>query len=454
MSKRRNTLNQAGNLTASAHGETEPPPGLSDLPRLVMDLKADGVFERYKAAQNIRRLLSIENPPAATTVEVGALPPLVEALKQEQSSELQFEAAWALTNIASTDFTKQVVQSGAVPSLIKLLSSSSADVREQAAWCLGNIAGDCPDLRDLVLDNGALDPILQNVQAPATISLLRNTVWSLSNLCRGKPAVRTEVATKVTPLLAQVLMQCQDDDTLIDTCWALSYITDGDNERIDILVQQKQVVPVLVGYLSHRSAQLIAPALRTLGNIVTGNDEQTQLVLDSGILPNMLNLLQHPKKALRKEACWLISNVAAGSKAQISMLLDEPRLIPEVLQHLAWGQWEVREEAAWAISNLCMSKDHVVQAVQMGAIRPLCEVLTASDPSLVLVVLNALESILQVSEDQGLDYDERIEDCEGLDKLEELQGHKNEDIYIKAVQILERYYPANDGEDDPALGGD
>ena len=56
----------------------------------------------------------------------------------------QFEAAWALTNVASgsTDQCQQVVDAGGARLFARLLSVSDTAVRTQAAWALGNITGD------------------------------------------------------------------------------------------------------------------------------------------------------------------------------------------------------------------------------------------------------------------------------------------------------------------------
>ena len=103
---------------------------------------------------------------------------------------------------------------------------------------------------------------------------------------------------------------------------------------------------------------MLVPALRTVGNIVTGDDMQTQIVINCGALPCLHNLLTTShKKSIKKEACWTISNITAGTKEQIQSVVDAG-IVPPLVHLLATAEFDIKKEAAWAISNATSGGSH------------------------------------------------------------------------------------------------
>lgn len=86
--------------------------------------------------------------------------------------------------------------------------------------------------------------------------------------------------------------------------------------------------------------------------------------------------------------------------------------------------------------------------MSQGCIKPFCDLLVCPDPRIVTVSLEGLENILKVGEvEKNLGntgevnfYAQLIDDAEGLEKIENLQSHDNNEIYEKAVKILETYW--------------
>jgi len=346
-----------------------------------------------------------------------------------------------------------VIANGAVPIFVQLLMSPNDDVREQAVWALGNIAGDSPECRDLVLTQGVLQPLLEQLNPNSKMSMLRNATWTLSNLCRGKPQPAWGMVTPALPILAQLIFST-DDEVLADGCWALSYLSDGPNEKIQAVLDLG-ICGRIVDLMGHPPASVQTPALRTAGNIVTGDDNQTQTVINCGALSRLLALLGSPKKGIRKEACWTISNITAGTREQIQAVI-EGNIIPPLVHLLQVAEFDIKKEAAWSISNATSggSEEQIKYLVQQGCIKPLCDLLSCNDPRLVTVALEGIENVLKAGEleaqaNSGTNpYVTFVDEAEGLDKLEQLQNHQNEDVYKKAVHILETYFGLDDEEDD------
>jgi HEAT repeat protein len=419
---------------------------------------SDDPAQQLKATRHFRRLVSIHlHPPIKEVIESGiVIPRLVQFLQlQDQPSlqfksvwdkpSLQFESAWALTNISSgtSEQTHKVVESGAVPIFIALLQSSSEDIRDRVVCALGNIAGNSVKSRDLVLSLGALPALIGVVHSfieHSRLSAIRKAAWSLSNLCRNKPPPDFTITRQALPLLSR-LIYSKDPETVTNACWALSYLSEGSNDHIAALIEAG-IAPRLIELLESSQTTVHAPALRTVGNMVTGSDSQTQTIIDLNVLPALLLMLDYPTKNIRKEACWTISNITAGTDTQIQAVID-CGIFRKIIELLESAELAIQQEAAWTVSNATAggNPQQILYIAQQGASPLLCSMLKVSDQITVVVALKALENFLEAAEGELLDFVRKVtEDCDGLEMILNLRSHQHNDILARSTRIVENYF--------------
>lgn len=421
-----------------------------DLQELLMQLR--GWEHRLDAVRAVRVHLSAENdPPIAQVIAAGIVPALVACIGMDQSAEVQYEAAWALTNISGGTHahTSHVVACDALRPLVQLLDSPNDSVCEQAAWVLGNVAGDSPGLRDKVLAETALVGLLGATRRAAKeckpVGFLRTLTWALQSLTRGRPMASEPMIYPAVPALSK-LAWSSDPEVWADAVWGLANLCDGGAKWIQ-RVLDAGVGPRLLEGLLYSDTVVVLPSLRAIGNILTGTNEQTQALLDLGLLPYLEGLLYHPQKAVRREVCWALSNVAAGTKTQRDALLATK--VMAVAGGLMTGaEFEVRREAAHVVANAVAkaTPQQVAGIVAVGCVAGICELLKASDLRLINLMLETLTDILRAGEKLVASgattrnpFMDPIEAAGGLESIEQLQTHVNHEIYVKANTILETF---------------
>lgn len=103
----------------------------------------------------------------------------------------------------------------------------------------------------------------------------------------------------------------------------MSYLSDGDEQLVDNVLK----TGILDGLIKHldkmKKMSILMPSLRIIGNIATGSTDQTQKIIEKGIIDRLFLLLDHEKNTVRKECCWILSNITAGTADQINIVFSD-----------------------------------------------------------------------------------------------------------------------------------
>nr|CAH8842958.1 unnamed protein product [Trichobilharzia regenti] len=399
LQKRRNILTPELDETTPLREKQVDTSKLGSYDDVIRDMRSDDESVKTKAVRLCRKSLSVtKDPPIDEFCKRGVISILIPMLSSTHD-DLVFEAAWALTNIASGDsrHTHSVVDSGAVPELIRLLGHPASCIAEQSVWALGNIAGDGAVLRDLTIKCGVLDPVIKLLDRTWNLpGVVSNITWMLSNLCRYRnPPPAREVLKTLLPVFTRLLHYEGNNDVIGDSAWALSYSSDAVNDFIDDIIESG-CVPRLLRLLASASVKIVSPSLRTIGNLVAGSDAQTQAVLDAGLLDYIPALLNNEKSTVVKEACWLVSNVTAGNVHQVDLVIKHG-VLPCILEIFHKGEYKAQKEACWVISNIITggTTEQCAYLLNLPIFKALKNLLSVSDVKVILMTLEIITKLLE-----------------------------------------------------------
>lgn len=172
------------------------------------------------------------------------------------------------------------------------------------------------------------------------------------------------------------LLHMRDAEVLHSVCRILC----GLAAQVTTKVIASGVVPRLVQLLGHSSANVQCMALRTICNLVAGNETERQAVLDWNVLRMLLPLLEHVSVTIQQHTCRTLFNITSGSRAQISRVIEAGFMWP-LSMALSRGNPEVQPDALYALCNVVIrgTDTQIHHVVAEGAIPNLCAMLRCED---------------------------------------------------------------------------
>ncbi|ONK62535.1 uncharacterized protein A4U43_C07F5090 [Asparagus officinalis] len=413
----------------------------------------------------LRRLLSRSDiPPIGAALQAGAVPALVQCLSFGSADEQLREAAWCLTNIAAGEPEETKALLPALPLLIAHLGEkSSMPVAEQCAWALGNVAGEGEELRNVLLAQGALLPLARLILSNKG-SIAKTAAWALSNLIKGPDSKAATELIRANGMLDTIIRHLResDDEMATEVAWVVVYLSALSETAVGLLVKT-DIGQVLVERLSaSESLQLLIPVLRSLGNLVAASSYMITHVLLVGhsitdkAISALVKCLKHNHRVLKKEAAWVLSNIAAGSIEHKKLIFSSDAM-PLLLHLLSTAQFDIRKEVAYTLANLCVSPaegsrepniilDHLVSLIKHGCLPRFINLVRSADIEGARLGLQFMEVVMR-----GMPNGEGpklVEKEDGIDAMERFQFHENEEMRCMANSLVDKYFGEDYGLDE------
>lgn len=390
----------------------------------------------------VRRMLEVENNSGSINdvVKSGIIPYIVGFLKQDVNHPLVLESVFILGNIATGDRfqTKHLLDHQAIPELVRLLKSANRNLAIQCAWALTNIVANSVSNRDAMLKHCVV-PTFIHLCNGADFKELRILYCAMVKSVSGNPCPSFEIVKPVMELFRWGLAH-SDAKVVEYSCTGLHMIN-GDDDAFKIqAVIELGVCPVLVNLLAASEPRVRLNSLKTLINIIGGNDLQCQTLLNCGVLPALRVLARDPEIILRKTVYFALSNIAKGSLYQMQALLNAG-LLPDICAASLNDKADVKLECLYCFDNLLCRGEILVQVAIGPVITAICEMLTSSDVTAVMLAMDSLEKVLKYDEHK---YVTMIEECGGLKHLEALRTSENEVVNDQAESLLTRYFSESD----------
>lgn len=227
------------------------------------------------------------------------------------------------------------------------------------------------------------------------------------------------------PILARLIKGYKNDtnEVLISSVRTLANICG--KEPSAHLTHQTGVLPTIVGFCGSEKDELALEAIKCMGQYTAGSDELTNVAISVGFLDSIKTCMTGQNLRMRENACWCVSNVAAGTLEQNKALLDSGLLETIITVVTTDLQGKPRIEATWALTNLfnvlAPHSSYVKLMVEAGCIEAMVTAMPILPRNLQTITLGIIKFLLAREGEEREDIYRRFDGAGGVAQLHSLR---------------------------------
>eukprot|EP00347_Sterkiella_histriomuscorum_P003385 403364502 len=439
--------------------------------------------ERLRVLRSIRNLTVThsQNTPYYYLVENTNCVNSVMTILEDRTVDFQSksECLWIISNLACENKVclAMVEKFGIVAILVTLietyfiknsqysneihstqpLSVEELGLLEQMLWCVANISSGSKKTSILFVErkfDKYLSIIVRDRAPYLNSETWRACIWAFANLSEVVSLTfdkEFEVVANFVNVYWQTAIEVINIDA--ETSEEVKLNAKQDSLRLfeNLFVQAEEEELHALGIMHHVKLYVFdslkdcdlrysSSCIRILGNLFCLDDTLVNQLIQQGLLTVLDKILGCASKKDKKEALWLISNMAANSE-QDSESIILSSISFKLIMLTKDDQYDLRKEASWAISNFCQkaTKSILFENLMDKCILDQMISLIQRDGdsgSMMMLVLTAIKNCVTKSEA----CKERFYLLQGLEEIEGQQYSAYSEIYELATEILERVY--------------
>ncbi|XP_071503216.1 uncharacterized protein [Diadema antillarum] len=314
-------------------------------------------------------------------------------LMESHDVETQKAASLALSNFALCGHESNkslIVKCGALPVLIKLLSSKNVEIQCNACGCITTLATSNTNKMAIVSCNG-VPPLISLTSSP-TFGCNATRLAPLLNLTHID-SNRTVLVNHGAVSTFMTLLQSRDTDIQYYCAAALSNLAVDAKHRVAVVREgNHQVIRLLINLLSSPADKVKCQACFALRNLASDDENQVAIVKLNG-LPPLLSIIRNSSKETLSAAIAALRNLSIHRLNEIPIL--EHGFLEEIAVVLRQPMlWDAHCHAAGTLRNLAAgSKTSMI--LTSGALDGLITVfLESTSPASVQTEVTAALAII------------------------------------------------------------